>query len=324
MDLLRVSNICKQIQGVPLLKNISFTQKKLQKLAIAGETGSGKSTLLKIIAGLVQTDEGSVLFEDVKVKGPDERLIAGEPGIAYLSQHFELRNHHRVEEILAYANTLTDEASEELYKVCRIDHLLKRRTDQLSGGEKQRIALARLLTLSPRLLVLDEPFSNLDMIHKSILKAVIEDVGEKLGTSCILVSHDPLDLLSWADEIMIMKDGQIIQQGSPEQIYTQPVNEYAAGLFGKYNLVNLSLTQAFPGLQQLVLSRKNMFIRPEQFKITTDENQGLKGVVHKKRFLGSYYELDVMISNDLITIKTENSALKPGDTLFVSLALRLF
>jgi iron(III) transport system ATP-binding protein len=165
------------LQVIGLNGRISFTQQKARKLAIAGETGSGKSTLLKMIAGLAQPAEGEIRFRGERVLGPQERLVPGQPGIAYLSQHFELWNNYRVEEILSYANDLSVEAAAALYAICRIDHLLARRTDQLSGGERQRIALARLLVRPPRLLLLDEPFSNLDHIHKSLLKTVIRDIG---------------------------------------------------------------------------------------------------------------------------------------------------
>jgi len=194
----------KLLQVIGLNGRISFTQEKGRKLAIAGETGSGKSTLLKMIAGLAAVGPGEVRFEGSRVLGPLERLVPGQPGIAYLSQHFELWNNYRVEEVLSYANDLSVEESVELYGICHIDHLLARRTDQLSGGERQRIALARLLVKPPRLLLLDEPFSNLDMIHKDILKSVIRDITQRLDITCLLVSHDPLDVLSWADEVLVV------------------------------------------------------------------------------------------------------------------------
>jgi ABC-type sugar transport system ATPase subunit len=300
MDLLQVSGVMKQQQGVAVLKETSFTQQKFQKIAIAGETGSGKSTLMKIIGGLIQADGGTVLFENVRVKGPEEVLLPGHPGIAYLSQHFELRNHYRVEELLSYSNKLSDEEAENIYKVCRITHLMKRKNDQLSGGEKQRIALAKLLITSPRLLLLDEPFSNLDMIHKNILKSVISDLGEKLEVTCMLISHDAPDILSWADEVIVMKDGEIIQQGTPEVIYHQPVNEYTAALFGRYNVV------------------KGQIIRPEKIKIQEGKHTH-KGVINNMLFFGSYYELEIKLSDDIIKVNTTDDRFKKGDTVHVAL-----
>ncbi|XZF15915.1 ABC transporter ATP-binding protein [Chitinophagaceae bacterium MMS25-I14] len=321
MSLLSVSGIYKKMQDTSL-QQIDFTQEKLQKTAIAGATGSGKSTLLKIIAGLVQADAGEIHFEDIKVKGPEERLIPGQPGIAYLSQHFELRNHHRVEELLAYANDLTDEASEELYKVCRIDYLLKRRTDQLSGGEKQRVALAVLLTRSPRLLLLDEPFSNLDMIHRGVLKSVIDDLGTRLGTTCLLVSHDPQDVLPWADELHIMKDGHIIQSGSPEEIYRRPQELYTAGLMGRYNLLKPALARVF-GFDVQPDNDKHVFIRPGDFTISRDANTAFAGKVTQVLFSGSYYELEVLLpGNALVIVTTTDRTITVGDSITVSLAQR--
>jgi ABC-type sugar transport system ATPase subunit len=220
------------------LPRIRFVQPKGRHLAIAGETGSGKSTLLKTIAGLVTPGEGVVFFEGARVEGPLERLIPGQPGIAYLSQYFELWHHYRVEEVLSYSNDLSPEEAAGLYRLCHIDHLLQRRTDQLSGGERQRIALARLLVHPPRLLLLDEPFSNLDMIHKRLLKKVIRESTEKYGITCILVSHDPYDTLSWADELILLREGRLHQQGAPLDVYSRPIDEYAAGLLGEYSMVN--------------------------------------------------------------------------------------
>src|SRR5215216_1937996 len=145
MNLLEVSGISRQGEGGFILKEITFSQKKLQKIAVAGETGSGKSTLLKIIAGLIQPDTGAILLGNEKVKGPAERLVPGHPHIAYLSQNFELPHSLRVEQVLEYANLLSNQSASELYEVCQISHLLKRKTNELSGGERQRIALAKLL-----------------------------------------------------------------------------------------------------------------------------------------------------------------------------------
>lgn len=312
MSLLQVSGIRKQ-EGSFQLKDISFTQEKFQKVAIAGVSGSGKSTLLKIIAGLAQPDEGQVLFEGEKVKGPNDKLIPGHPGIAYLSQHFELRNNYRMEELLGYANKLPEEEAAKLYEICRISHLLKRKNDQLSGGEKQRIALARLLVTAPRLLLLDEPFSNLDLIHRSILKSVIRDLGEQLNITCLLVSHDPADMLPWADHLFVIHNGQIIQQGNPQEVYRQPVNEYAAGLFGSYNLVDPAI------LNRVAPEGKLLFTRPEQFKIVAGGQKVLPAAVDSVYFFGNYYEMEVDLGGQHIFIRTNLGHFRKGDVIYLSL-----
>jgi ABC-type glutathione transport system ATPase component len=294
MSILSVSGISRQHDADIILKNISFTQRKLQRIAVAGETGSGKSTLLKVIAGLVTPDAGEVVFEEVRVD--TDRLVPGQPGIAYLSQHFELPKFLRVEQVLGYANTLSDDEAQILYEVCQIDHLLQRKTDQLSGGERQRIAMARLLTTSPRLLLLDEPFTHLDMPHKNTLKLVIRDLGKKLGITCILVSHDPEDTLSWADKILVLRDGELIQTGTPLKVYNQPVNEYVAGLFGRYNVLKEVYGQWQDSLPVKPRNKK-IFLRPE----------------------GSHFEVEARIGEQMLVIRSENNTIRKGDQIYIAL-----
>jgi iron(III) transport system ATP-binding protein len=318
MYLLTVSGISKKDERGFELKQISFTQQPFQKIAIAGETGSGKSTLLKIIAGLVESDAGQVLFEQKKILGPADKLIPGHPGIVYLSQHFELPNNLRVEQVLEYANQLSDEAASTLYDICQINHLLKRRTNQLSGGEKQRIALAKLLITSPRLLLLDEPFSNTDMVHKKLLKSVIRDIGSKLKISCIMVSHDPLDSLSWADEVLVMKDGAIIQHGAPRDIYNQPTTEYTAGLFGTYNLLSHSITRQFANAPAAGKRHQKLFLRPEHIQLSSTAGAGIEATVKEILFYGSYYEVEVISGKSRITVRMTGSIPNKGDTVYLN------
>ena len=135
-----------------------------------------------------------------------------------LSQHFELRNNYRVHELIEMTNQLDARSAQQIFDVCRISHLMMRKSDELSGGEKQRIALAKQLTSFPKLLLLDEPFSNLDRVHKELIRSVIEDICTTLKVTCLLVSHDATDLLSWADRIIIMQDGQVVQQVTDRSI----------------------------------------------------------------------------------------------------------
>lgn len=318
MALLKITSVTKELAGITIVNDISLEQQAFQKIAIAGETGSGKSTLLKMIAGWVQPSSGTLYFEGKKIKGPDEKLIPGIPEIAYLSQHFELRNSYRVEELLSYANKLTEEAANTLFEVCRISHLVKRKTDQLSGGERQRIAIARLLISAPKLLLLDEPYTNLDLIHKSILKNVIRDIGEKLQITCLMVSHDPLDIVSWADELILMQEGKIIQQGKPEFIYRHPVNAYAAALLGSYQLLPIGLSDAFCKQAGLAPSGKQIFVRPDSLKIVSS-HQGIHASVKEVFFMAGFYELELTIANTVIVIRTMQRNIHKGDELFISL-----
>jgi iron(III) transport system ATP-binding protein len=303
MDFLRISDITKEEQGNLIVKNTSFTLDRFQRMAIAGETGSGKTTLLRMIAGWIQPTSGAVHFKDQRVLGPLEQLLPGHPGIAYLSQHFELRNNYWVYEELEAINKLPAVQSDIIYSICRIDHLLKRRTNQLSGGEKQRIALARLLTTSPELLLLDEPFSNLDLAHKRIMWAVIRDISHTLGITCLMVLHDASDILSWAGTVMIMEQGQVIRQGSPEELYKHPGSVYTAALFGEYNIWREEGRQ--------------LLIRPESIHI--DREQGaIEVVVRDIFFKGNHYLIEVMAGRQLLKVQSSHGGYEKGEKAFVS------
>ena len=314
MNVLSVTNLCsKELLGNFALDNINFTQKSFQKIALIGETGSGKSTLLKTIAGFIQPKSGEIIFNGKKVLGPDWQLVAGEKGIAYLSQHFELRNNYRMEELLLYANELTQPEADELYKICRINHLMKRNSYELSGGEKQRVALARLLVSKPTLLILDEPYSNLDLIHRAILKQVVENVCTRFNISCIMTSHEPADVLPWADEILVLRQGKISQKGTAEEVYKNPINEYVAGLLGNFNTIKKEDYAYF----KITPIPNNIYVRPEQFIHATDGNDTIKGIITAQRFMGNYYEMDIATGNFTITMKSYSKQ-ELNKTVFVS------
>jgi len=266
----------------------------------------------------VQPDGGSVLFEGRRVLGPAETLVPGHPDIAYLSQDFELRNNYRVEEVLSYASELTEEEAAALYRVCRIDHLLGRRTDQVSGGERQRIALARLLVRPPKLMLLDEPYSNLDRVHKEILRSVIADILERFEMSCILVSHDPADILSWADEVMVLREGMLVQKGGPERIYRQPADEYVAGLMGKYNRIHPVLAARLgrlPGAGQ----GKDLLIRPEKLTLSALGSAAAQGRVTGISFVGGYYEVEVEIAGTRLLVRADTNAYQKDQVVYIGL-----
>jgi ABC-type sugar transport system ATPase subunit len=318
MAFLEVKELYKKEGDTVAVNGISFTQNAFQKIGIAGETGSGKTTLLKLVAGLEQPDSGEAFFLGEKVLGPWDQLIPGHKGIGYLSQHFELRNNYWVGDFLEMANKLSPEQAMKIYTVCQVEHLLRRRTHQLSGGEKQRIALARLLTGSPKLLILDEPFSNLDFLHKQTMKEVIHDLGEELGITCIMVSHEPADLLSWAETILLMKDGKIIQQGDPQTVYLQPVSEYAAGLLGDYSLIDTSAIH----FASEVNKHKKLFLRPNQIQISNNGVAALKGIVDAVHYRGAYMLLNITLQQQHFFALYSGKTLQKGDVVGFNIAGR--
>lgn len=303
--LLSVDGLTKVRNGTKVVNAVSFYQHAHEKLAIVGETGSGKSSLLKLIAGLLQPDGGAVFFKGENVLGPDEQLIPGHKGIGYLSQHFELLNNYRVHEILEMNNRLPDVDAEHIYEICQITHLLQRKTNALSGGEKQRIALAKVLVQSPQLVLLDEPFSNLDVPHKHTIQQVLHDVGEALRISFILVAHHATDVLPWADRMLIMQNGQVIQTGSPKELYYHPFNTYCAALLGDFNLIALS-------------SDTQCLIRPEHINFTTEKESRLAGVVSRVDFCGPYHRVWVEVESNIVQVITHMPNFIKGDTVYLT------
>jgi ABC-type sugar transport system ATPase subunit len=319
LPFLQVSGVSKQNGDIFLLNEINFSIPPFRKLAIVGETGSGKSTLLKIIAGWVQPDAGKVLLEGRRVKGPYEKLLPGHKSIGYVSQQYELRNNYKVMDELDCVNELTASKAGIIYEICQVTHLLNRKTDQLSGGERQRIATARVLIGAPKLLLLDEPYSNLDSLHKQVMKEVIRNIADQLKITCILISHDPRDILSWAEEIIILKNGSIIQQGSPYSLYFKPVNAYTGGLLGNFNLVTPELLNGTESLKHLIQHGKSCFIRPQSIRLADQTENSIPASIEQVSFNGDYFEVKLLVSGVFLTMHTFSNTLTPGNWINISI-----
>jgi ABC-type sugar transport system ATPase subunit len=192
-------------------------------VAIVGESGSGKSTLLKLIYGLLTPDTGEVLFKGKHVDGPLERLIPGHDQMKMVTQDFNLNTYAKVYDNMEFL---------------RIGKLANKRVVELSGGEQQRVAIARAIITEPEVLLMDEPFSQLDAVLKSLLRADLRNLSKNLGITIIIVSHDPVDGLSLADELIVLKNGFLIEKGEPYQLYNFPKDIYTAKLLADCNVLD--------------------------------------------------------------------------------------
>lgn len=315
MAWLEATGLRKTENGVEVVQDLGFSMQQGERLAIMGETGSGKSSILKMIAGLMQPEGGAIFFKGQKVEGPLERLIPGHPGIAYLSQYFELRPNFYIHEVLEYANEIPEEEAANIYALCEITHLLNRKTTQLSGGEKQRVALARLLTTRPALLLLDEPFSHLDLPHKQTIKKVIENASRELGFSSMLVSHDPNDVLSWAERILVIKNGAIVETGSPSSLYYHPAFEYTARLLGTANLLSGAFAANLTNSDLKEMDKNRFLLRPEHVIIKTDSDEGITAVVESVHFGGQTYSLQLKAGGTSIIAGNQSGDFITGQTV---------
>jgi multiple sugar transport system ATP-binding protein len=229
-----------QVSGV---SNISFNIEGGQIVAILGESGSGKSTLLKCIYGLLKVDAGQVLFNGKRVAGPDEQLIPGHKEMKMVTQDFSLNIYAKVYDNIASMLSNTDvkgkqEKTLQMMQHLNIVHLKDKKITELSGGEQQRVAIAKALISDTSVLLLDEPFSQVDALLKNQLRADIKRIVADTGVTVILVSHDPADGLFLADKLLLIKDGQLLQQGEPSHVYNHPSTVYTAQLLGNANALS--------------------------------------------------------------------------------------
>ena len=264
--IINIKNLTKQHQENQIsgISDVTFDINKGEIVAIIGESGSGKSTLLKSIFGLLKVDEGEVIFNGNRVKGPDEQLIPGHLQMKMVTQDFSLNIYAKVYDNIAsmLSNTnvsLKHEKTMEVMEHLRITPLKDKKIVALSGGEQQRVAIAKALVSDTKVLLLDEPFSQVDAILKNQLRADIKALAKQTGLTIILVSHDATDGLFMADRLVVLKEGALLQVGEPRTVYNQPNDVYTAKMLG--NAVVLSGVEA--KLLDLKTSAKKICFYPE-------------------------------------------------------------
>ncbi len=235
--MLRVENLTFAYDKDPVLKNINFTIEEGQHIALIGASGCGKSTLLKIIYGLLHVQEGKLFWGDTQLMGPLYNLVPGEENMKYLSQGFELQPYRNVaENIGQYLSNFEPERKQgrvnELLEIVEMTEFANTKVENLSGGQKQRVALAKALAKKPELLLLDEPFHNIDNFRRSSLRRNLFRFLKRNKITSITATHDKTDILSFADETIVIRQGEIITKKPTVELYQNPDNYYIASLFG--------------------------------------------------------------------------------------------
>ncbi len=294
--MLKVDNISFGYTSKQVLKNISFTANKGDYIAIIGESGCGKSTLLEIIYGLLHIEKGAVYWNDVKLLGPNFYLIPGEDFMKYLPQDFDLMPYITVEENIGKNISSLDPNKlnriKELLEVVDMSDFLKTKVKNLSGGQKQRVAIAKVLANEPEVLLLDEPFSHIDNFRKNHLRRSIFKYLKSKNILCIVATHDTTDALSFADEILVIRDGELLAKNTPELLYTNPENGYIASFFNEINEIPIHI------LDSENTSKETILLYPDQLKVV--KNSSLKATVITSYFKGSYYLIEADINGKII------------------------
>lgn len=271
---LSLKNISKKYKDKEILKNISFDIKEGELVCILGPSGCGKTTLLNIIGGFVSDFSGDVLLSDENINNipPEKREIAT------VFQSYGLFTHKNVIDNVSYGlkllkidkNTRENRAKEMLEKVGLAGYE-KKKIKELSGGEQQRVAIARSMVLNPKLLLLDEPLSNLDVHLRDIMRKEIKRIQKQFGVTMIIVTHDQEDAFKLADRVIVINEGHIEQIGTPEELYKEPKNNFISSFIGENNIID-----------------KNLIIRPEEISIKLDSSG--EGKVVDVTYLGATVE----------------------------------
>ena len=271
---LSLKNISKKYKDKEILKNISFDIKEGELVCILGPSGCGKTTLLNIIGGFVSDFSGDVLLSDENINNipPEKREIAT------VFQSYGLFTHKNVIDNVSYGlkllkidkNTRENRAKEMLEKVALAGYE-KKKIKELSGGEQQRVAIARSMVLNPKLLLLDEPLSNLDVHLRDVMRKEIKRIQKQFGVTMIIVTHDQEDAFKLADRVVVINEGHIEQIGTPEELYKEPKNNFISSFIGENNIID-----------------ENLVIRPEEISIKLDRSG--EGKVVDVTYLGATVE----------------------------------
>ncbi|SMC82882.1 sulfate/molybdate ABC transporter ATP-binding protein [Chryseobacterium sp. YR221] len=293
----------------PLFQNLNLRFEENRIIALAGESGCGKSTLLSLIYGLFDWGSGEIIFNGTRLLGPKGNLVPGESEMKFVAQNFDLMPYATVAENVGkfISNINLNQKKEtvmELLEVVGLQEFAHVLPKNLSGGQQQRVAIARALSVLPKLLILDEPFSNLDFPRKIELRERLFRYVKQQGISLIISTHELQDIMPWLDQIVILQDGRLIQNDSPEETYRNPYNTYVAKLFGEVNIFSEDEAQTFG------LSKFSYY--PKEIRISQD---GLNADVLESRFAGNYYWNKIMAKDKELIIYTDE---KLVDTITIA------
>lgn len=301
-EFLRIEGITRRFGSVNAVDAVSLDVRRGDTLCLLGPSGCGKSTLLRTIAGLEVPDAGRILIdgEDVTGMPPHERPVN------MMFQSYALFPHMSVARNIAFglerqrlARPLVRARVEEMLTLASLTEFADRRPHQLSGGQRQRVALARALARHPRVLLLDEPLGALDRQLRERTRIELSAILERVGVTCVIVTHDQEEALTLADTIAVMRAGRVAQVGTPDAIYEQPVDRETAELFGSLNLFpahwrgghlhcpTLGLDVEAPAGHQ---GDASLAIRPERLTVLREGEQrdhAIPAVVERSDFLGA-------------------------------------
>ena len=342
---LEIEHLTRRFGGRAVVDDVSLRVMPGQVTCLLGPSGCGKSTTLRCIAGVEMQDQGRILVDGKLICDTVTRVPPEKRSIGLMFQDFALFPHLSVADNVAFGLTgpkLARRArAEELLERVHLSEFIDEFPHALSGGEQQRVALARAIAPRPKIMLMDEPFSGLDNRLRDGIRDETLDILKDEGAAVLLVTHEPEEAMRMADEIALMRDGRIVQQGVPYNVYNAPVDKEAAAFFSDINVIRGTVYGALtdtPFGQFLTPGRSDgthvdIVIRPQHLKIdfdrggkgpnpTPQDGVPARGVVQRARFMGSESLVEFRMDHDLSIIKATVPSVflpKPGMALWLTI-----
>ena len=333
---LKLENISKSYGSQPVLKDFSLEVGDGEFFFLLGSSGCGKSTLLRMVAGLLDPDEGRIFFDEKDVT----KVPAEKRGVGLVFQNYALWPHMTVYENVAFGlrtrGVKDPELRERVGRIIeevRLQGFEKRYPAELSGGQQQRVALARALVIEPALVLLDEPLSNLDANLRLEMRAELRRIHKTLGLTMLYVTHDQKEALSLADKVALLHEGRLEQLGTPEELYKRPATRFAASFIGETNFIKAEISEktgdswvlaapwgrlTVPSLRAFDLKEGGevfLGLRPEELSTEGDKARpNFRAKVVENNFLGDVTQLVLEAFGQRLALVKLSAAthLKPG------------
>lgn len=333
MASVKIVNLTKSFNNVNVLNSINLDINQGEFITLLGKSGCGKSTTLKLIAGLISPDKGDILFDKNSILNQKTQ----ERQAVIVFQDYSLFPHMNVFENIEFGlkmkkieKKIRQKKVMELLELVKLDGFEKKFPSELSGGQKQRVAIARTLAVNPKVLLLDEPFSSLDINLRNEMRSFILELQKKLNITTILVTHDKEEALMMSDKIAVMIDGNIAQFDSPMNLYEKPISKDIANVFGQRNYLKGRIKNGIFISDIFDIELKGhenidnieLMISREDVKIHNKKTYGLEGIISKKTYAGdtTYYEIDVKTKT--IISSSSESFYNIGDEVSIDIKLK--